>query len=86
MPLISNSLDLTMANCVHLMEPGWNPLLEQQAIDRVHRLGQQSQVIATHYVVPGVDSIEQVSFQGERIEALLTKATDSMSSRVKWRR
>ncbi|KAI1775166.1 SNF2 family N-terminal domain-containing protein [Hypoxylon cercidicola] len=52
-------LDLTMASHVHIMEPGWNPLLEQQAMDRVHRLGQQSEVIATRYIVSGVDSIEQ---------------------------
>ncbi|KAI0889137.1 SNF2 family N-terminal domain-containing protein [Annulohypoxylon maeteangense] len=52
-------LDLTMATRVHLMEPGWNPLLEQQAIDRIHRLGQEREVIATRYVVSGSDSIEQ---------------------------
>ncbi|KAI0152567.1 SNF2 family N-terminal domain-containing protein [Hypoxylon sp. NC0597] len=52
-------LDLTMATRVHLMEPGWNPLLEQQAIDRVHRLGQGSEVLATRYIVAGSDSIEQ---------------------------
>ncbi|KAI1211065.1 SNF2 family N-terminal domain-containing protein [Annulohypoxylon truncatum] len=56
-------LDLTMATRVHLMEPGWNPLLEQQAIDRIHRLGQDREVIATRYIVSGSDSIEQVSSQ-----------------------
>ncbi|KAI0840676.1 P-loop containing nucleoside triphosphate hydrolase protein [Hypoxylon sp. FL0890] len=48
-----------MATRVHLMEPGWNPLLEQQAIDRVHRLGQDSEVVATRYIVSGSDSIEE---------------------------
>ncbi|KAI1416817.1 SNF2 family N-terminal domain-containing protein [Hypoxylon sp. FL1857] len=52
-------LDLTMATHVHLMEPGWNPLLEQQAIDRIHRLGQESEVSATRYIIAGSDSIEQ---------------------------
>ncbi|KAI4861311.1 SNF2 family N-terminal domain-containing protein [Hypoxylon rubiginosum] len=52
-------LDLTMASHVHLMEPGWNPLLEQQAMDRVYRLGQESEVVATRYIVSGQDSIEQ---------------------------
>ncbi|KAI1103966.1 SNF2 family N-terminal domain-containing protein [Jackrogersella minutella] len=50
-------LDLTMASRVHIMEPGWNPLLEQQAMDRVHRLGQGREVIATRYIVSG--SIEE---------------------------
>lgn len=58
--LTSNRLDLTMASHVHLMEPGWNPLLEQQAMDRVYRLGQESEVVATRYIVSGQDSIEQV--------------------------
>ncbi|KAI2624406.1 SNF2 family N-terminal domain-containing protein [Hypoxylon sp. NC1633] len=52
-------VDLTMANHVHLMEPGWNPSLEQQALDRVHRLGQEKEVVATRYVVSGPDSIEE---------------------------
>lgn len=28
------------ANQVHLMDPWWNPAVEEQAMDRVHRLGQ----------------------------------------------
>ncbi|KAI1386581.1 SNF2 family N-terminal domain-containing protein [Hypoxylon trugodes] len=52
-------LDLTVATRVHLMEPGWNPLLEQQAMDRVHRLGQEREVLATRYIVSGPDSIEE---------------------------
>ncbi|KAI0847593.1 SNF2 family N-terminal domain-containing protein [Daldinia vernicosa] len=54
-------LDLTMASRVHLMEPGWNPLIEQQAMDRVYRLGQKNEVITTRYIVSGSDSIEQAS-------------------------
>ncbi|KAI1802019.1 SNF2 family N-terminal domain-containing protein [Daldinia bambusicola] len=52
-------LNLTIASRVHLMEPGWNPLIEQQAIGRVHRLGQKNEVIARRYIVSGSDSIEQ---------------------------
>ncbi|XXG98339.1 Mitochondrial tRNAs modification protein [Hypoxylon texense] len=48
-----------MASHVHLMEPGWNPQLEQQAMDRVHRLGQENEVVATRYIVAGQSSIEQ---------------------------
>ena len=32
-------LNLTAACRIYLMEPYWNPAVEQQAIDRVHRLG-----------------------------------------------
>jgi DNA repair protein RAD5 len=34
-------INLTCANTVILLEPYWNSAIEQQAIDRVHRLGQQ---------------------------------------------
>jgi SWI/SNF-related matrix-associated actin-dependent regulator of chromatin subfamily A3 len=53
-------LDLTVASRVHLLEPQWNPMAEEQALDRVHRLGQTREVIATRYVVR--DSIEEVSY------------------------
>ena len=53
-------LDLTVACRVHLMEPQWNPMAEEQALDRVHRLGQLSEVITHRYIVK--NSIEEVSF------------------------
>ncbi|EXK83340.1 hypothetical protein FOQG_12360 [Fusarium oxysporum f. sp. raphani 54005] len=52
-------IDLTSANNVHLLEPHWNPMAEDQAIARVHRIGQQRHVTATKYITP--DSIEEHS-------------------------
>ena len=51
-------LDLTTASRVHLLEPQWSPMAEEQAIDRVHRMGQRREVVATRYIVK--DSIEEV--------------------------
>ena len=39
-------LNLTAADYVYLMDPWWNPAVEQQAIDRVHRIGQKNNVFA----------------------------------------
>ncbi|EXL55935.1 hypothetical protein FOCG_03652 [Fusarium oxysporum f. sp. radicis-lycopersici 26381] len=50
-------IDLTSANNVHLVEPHWNPMAEEQAIARVHRIGQQRHVTAIKYITP--DSIEE---------------------------
>ena len=58
MSLILHRLDLTVASRAHLIEPQWNPMTEEQALDRVHRIGQTRQVIATRYLVE--DSIEKV--------------------------
>ncbi|KAF5530925.1 SNF2 family domain-containing protein [Fusarium mexicanum] len=53
---IGEGVDLTAANYVHLVEPHWNPMLEEQALDRVHRMGQTRDVVATRYITN--DSIE----------------------------
>lgn len=37
-------LDLTAANHAFLLEPQWNPMLEEQAMARVHRIGQEKPV------------------------------------------
>ncbi|CAN9235351.1 unnamed protein product [Alternaria alternata] len=50
-------LDLTAASTVHLLEPQWNPSLEDQALARVHRLGQTRPVTTIRYVME--DSFEE---------------------------
>ena len=40
------------------MEPQWNPMAEEQALDRVHRIGQTQPVVATRYIVS--ESVEEV--------------------------
>ncbi|GAB2221670.1 hypothetical protein Droror1_Dr00012855 [Drosera rotundifolia] len=37
-------INLTVASRVYLMEPWWNPAAEEQAMDRVHRIGQKEEV------------------------------------------
>ncbi len=39
-------LNLTAADYVYLLDPWWNPAVEQQAIDRTHRIGQTKPVFA----------------------------------------
>ncbi len=52
-------IDLTAATSVHIVEPHWNPMAEDQAVDRVHRIGQKCDVEIVRYIVK--DSIELVS-------------------------
>lgn len=49
-------INLTCANTVILLEPYWNSAIEQQAIDRVHRLGQK--VVTKVYKLTLQNSVE----------------------------
>jgi SNF2 family DNA or RNA helicase len=50
-------LNLTAASYVVLFDPWWNPAVENQAIDRTHRIGQTSKVVAYRLLIK--DSIEE---------------------------
>ncbi|KAJ1798824.1 hypothetical protein LPJ59_002252 [Coemansia sp. RSA 2399] len=50
-------LNLAYATHVFLLDAFWNPSVEHQAIDRVHRLGQKSPITVTRYFIKG--SIEE---------------------------
>ncbi len=50
-------LNLTASSYVVLFDPWWNPAVENQAIDRTHRIGQANKVIAYRLLIK--DSIEE---------------------------
>ena len=41
------------------MEPQWNPMAEEQALDRIHRIGQTRPVTTIRYIMK--DTWEEVS-------------------------
>jgi SNF2 family DNA or RNA helicase len=45
-------LNLTQADYVYLMDPWWNPAVENQAIDRAYRIGQDKKVVAVRFITP----------------------------------
>ncbi|OBZ66360.1 hypothetical protein A0H81_13586 [Grifola frondosa] len=53
----STGLNLTCCNNVILVDPWWNPALEDQAFDRAHRFGQTRDVNIHKLCIP--DSVEQ---------------------------
>jgi hypothetical protein len=53
-----NSLNLTIATQVHILEPQWNPSIESQAIGRALRLTQKNVVTVTRYITE--NTIEEV--------------------------
>lgn len=46
-------LNLTEADYVYLVDPWWNPAVENQAIDRAHRIGQDKKIVAVRLICPG---------------------------------
>ena len=50
-------LNLTEADYVYLLDPWWNPAVENQAIDRCHRIGQDKNIVAVRLICP--DTIEE---------------------------
>jgi DNA repair protein RAD5 len=50
-------LNLTMAKRVYMMDPWWSFAVEAQAIDRVHRMGQEDEVKVCRFIVK--ESVEQ---------------------------
>jgi superfamily II DNA or RNA helicase len=50
-------LNLTAADHVFLLDPWWNPAVEDQAADRTHRLGQDRPVLVYHLVAE--DTVEE---------------------------
>ncbi|RKK08170.1 hypothetical protein BFJ65_g16831 [Fusarium oxysporum f. sp. cepae] len=74
-------LNLTAANEVHLMEPGWNPMLEQQGLDRVYRLGQQRPVRAVYYIAQTHGSVDELVLRRQeqkiQLSSMSVGATDN---------
>jgi superfamily II DNA or RNA helicase len=65
-------LNLTAASYVVLFDPWWNPAVEAQAIDRTHRIGQMSRVVA--YRLLAKDTIEEKIRKMQQEKAALARA------------
>ncbi|MFN5920761.1 MAG: helicase-related protein, partial [Bacteroidota bacterium] len=50
-------LNLTAADYVFIIDPWWNPAVEQQAIDRTHRIGQDKTVFIYKFITK--DTVEE---------------------------
>ncbi|KAK7953055.1 hypothetical protein PG988_013749 [Apiospora saccharicola] len=62
-------LNLTAASQVVVLEPFWNPFVEDQAVDRAHRIGQRREVTVHRVLVAGTieDRILELQEQKRRL-------------------
>ena len=64
-------LNLTAADYVYIVDPWWNPAVEQQAIDRTHRIGQTKNIFAYRMIC--IDTIEDKILQLQERKRILAK-------------
>ena len=79
-------INLTSASVVFLYDPWWNPMVEKQAMDRVHRIGQTKKVNVYKFITK--NSIEEKIMKlqerkGTLFENLITDNSGFMK-RLEW--
>eukprot|EP00252_Welwitschia_mirabilis_P009545 TRINITY_DN2218_c0_g1_i4.p1 TRINITY_DN2218_c0_g1~~TRINITY_DN2218_c0_g1_i4.p1 ORF type:complete len:121 (-),score=33.43 TRINITY_DN2218_c0_g1_i4:671-1033(-) len=72
------ALNLTVASHVFLMDPWWNPAVEQQAQDRIHRLGQYKPIRVVRFVI--ANTIEERILRLQEKKKLVFEGTVGRSS------
>ncbi|XP_020536255.1 DNA repair protein RAD5A isoform X2 [Jatropha curcas] len=64
-------INLTAASNAFVMDPWWNPAVEEQAVMRIHRIGQTKQVMIKRFIVKGTveERMEAVQARKQRMIA-----------------
>jgi len=71
-------LNLTSADYVFIIDPWWNPAVEEQAIARAHRMGQKNSVMAYRFISKGTVEEKIQIFQHKKTDLAATFVGDSM--------
>lgn len=73
-------LNLNVASQVIILDPFWNPYIEEQAIDRAHRIGQKNEVTVHRVLIESTVEDRIVALQDQK-RALISEALDEASGR-----
>lgn len=71
-------LNLNVASQVIILDPFWNPYIEEQAIDRAHRIGQLREVVVHRVLIEETVEDRIIALQ-EKKRALISEALDEQS-------
>ncbi|OIW34148.1 RAD5-like protein [Coniochaeta ligniaria NRRL 30616] len=74
-------LNLTSAKRVYMMDPWWSFAIEAQAIDRVHRMGQEDEVKVYRFIVK--ESVEQRMLKVQDRKKFIASSLGMMSDEEK---
>lgn len=75
-------LNLTKADYVFILDPWWNPAIEQQAIDRAHRIGQENRVFTYKFITRNTVEEKILKLQKNKLK-LATELISTEESFVK---
>lgn len=78
-------LNLTAANYVIHLDPWWNPAIEQQATDRVYRIGQDQKVTVFHFIAKGTIEEKMMELQRRKqtVSDVVLRGTDKSTLMTK---
>ncbi|MDR2775196.1 MAG: DEAD/DEAH box helicase [Tannerella sp.] len=71
-------LNLTAADYIFILDPWWNPAVENQAVSRAHRIGQDKHIFVYRFIAVGTVEEKIVRLQ-ERKELLSKDFTESIN-------
>ncbi|KAF6754436.1 P-loop containing nucleoside triphosphate hydrolase protein [Ephemerocybe angulata] len=77
-----DGLNITSCNNVIILDPWWNPYVEEQAISRVHRMGQTREVNVFRLLAPNTIEDDITEVQAEKrstIEAHTARCAQAMA-------
>jgi DNA repair protein RAD5 len=66
----STGLNLQMFDTVYFTSPHWNPTHEQQAIARVHRIGQNKNVTVKRFVIKNTIESAMLKIQEKKLKMI----------------
>lgn len=73
-------LNLTAADTVFIFEPWWNKAAEEQAINRLHRIGQKSVVVSSSIITEGTIEEKILQLQEKKKELIDALISDDQST------
>ena len=73
-------LNLTAADNVFLLDPWWNPAVEDQAADRAHRIGQDKPVLVHRLIASETVEERILALQDRKRELAQTAVGDSAAA------
>ncbi|CAN0900454.1 DNA repair protein RAD5A [Linum grandiflorum] len=69
-------INLTAASSAFVMDPWWNPAVEEQAVMRIHRIGQTKPVMIKRFIVKGTVEERMVAVQARKHRMISGALTD----------